>query len=619
VPVRSFVRSKESMPEPQGQAPENRSSLTTILLITGAMMAVYYGYTYFFGHTPPPPDSRVAEGVTPDQIEARAVDVVALRRAREGQRATATIRTDRYEATVDNLSGGVSSFQLLGTRFHRDDSDGQVELVTTGRNPAGEPDVSLEEFVPMRVSLPGIDIPPDAVWTLTQESETSVVLSWTGDGVEVRRRLEAGSGPYQLWQTVLVRNLGDASRRFRLEHHAFHYVTRAAERGPLPFGIGGRATYIGYGLCRHDEEVERKARGDLATPHGFGGAIDFVGIENQYFAQVFAPSGDDAAPTHGQTVRCGLWAQDRYEGDEVDGTLFEAQLRYPIVDVAPGGEHMTRTLAFFGPKDWAALETAGHALPEVVNLGTFAMIARQFAHLLAFIQGLVGNWGLAIILLTLLVRIALYPVMARQFRAFAPMRKLKPEMDALNAKYADDMEKRQAAIMELYKKHGINPAAQMLGCLPILLQMPVFFALYTSLNTNIELYHQPFALWWQDLSAPDPYFSLPLALSALMHVQQRLTPTQMDPAQARIMLWMMPIMMGVFMLFLPSGLCLYMLTNSSLSIAQQRFNEWRWQREEAEKDAAKAATAKIAETNDAPAAESAARPQKTSPRRPPRG
>jgi len=213
--------------------------------------------------------------------------------------------------------------------------------------------------------------------------------------------------------------------------------------------------------------------------------------------------------------------------------------------------------------------------------------------------------------------------MARQFRAFAPMRKLKPEMDKVNAQFPDDMEKRQAAIMELYRKHGINPAAQMLGCLPILLQMPVFFALYTSLSTNIELYHQPFALWWHDLSAPDPYFSLPVALSALMHVQQRLTPTQMDPQQQRVMLWMMPIMMGVFMLFLPSGLCLYMLTNSSLSIAQQRFNEWKWQRDESAKDAATAAavTETKSETKDAPAGgESAPRSStRSGTRRPPRG
>jgi YidC/Oxa1 family membrane protein insertase len=590
------------MPEPQGQAPENRSSLSTILLITGAMMAVYYGYTYFFQHTPPTEGGDAAtEQLTPEQIAAREQEIADRRAARVDRRATGTIRTELFEATIDNLGGGVSQLRLLGDRFRDHTTNEQENLVTT----------QMEEYQPLRVSIPGVDIPPDVVWELTQENERSVTLRWEGNGIEVRRRFEAGSGPYQIWQTVLVRNHGERTRRVRVQEHAFHYVLRSLESGGF-LGLGARSTHIGQGLCRHEGEVTRKARGDLAEAHGYGGTVDFVGIENQYFAQVLAPS-DEAAE------RCGLWAQDRYAGEEVDGTLFEAQLRYPIVDVVPGGEHMTRTLAFFGPKDWSALETAGHSLPEVVNLGTFAVIARQFARLLAFIQTQVGNWGLAIIILTLLVRIALYPVMARQFRAFAPMRKLKPEMDALNAKFADDMEKRQAAIMELYKKHGINPAAQMLGCLPILLQMPVFFALYTSLSTNIELYHQPFALWWQDLSGPDPYFSLPIALSALMHVQQRLTPTQMDPAQQRVMLWMMPIMMGVFMLFLPSGLCLYMLTNSSLSIAQQRFNEWRWQREEAEKDA-KAKT-ESDKSNDGPGgdAPAEARPAKTSARRPPRG
>lgn len=591
------------MAEPQGQQPENRSSFTTIVLITGALMAVYYGYTYFFRHSPAPGDSQDTAALTEEERVAQAADAEQRRAARRDRLATGTIRTELFEATVDNLGGGLTAFRLLGDRFRGSDGE-QEDLVTT----------ELEEYLPLRVTIPGVDIPPDVVWELTQESERAVQLRWTGDGVEVLRRLEAGSGPYQIWQTVLVRNLGQGTRRVRVQAHAFHYVRRDEESGGV---FSSRSDRIGQGLCRHDGEVTRKARGDLATTHGYGGAIDFTGIENTYFVQALAPSGDEAAE------RCGLWASDRFESGSEDahGALFEAQLRYRVTDLPAGGEHLTRTLAYFGPKDWSALETAGHGLPEVVNLGTFAIIARQFARLLALIQGQVGNWGLAIIILTFLVRLALYPVMARQFRAFAPMRKLKPEMDKINAQFSDDMEKRQAAIMELYRKHGINPAAQMLGCLPILLQMPVFFALYTSLSTNIELYHQPFALYWQDLSAPDPYFSLPVALSALMHVQQRLTPTQMDPAQQRVMLWMMPIMMGVFMLFLPSGLCLYMLTNSTLSITQQRFNEWRWQREEAEKEAAAAKAAPKDETTDAPAAgESASRTStRTGTRRPPRG
>ncbi|GAB4216143.1 MAG: membrane protein insertase YidC [Sandaracinaceae bacterium] len=588
------------MAEPQGQQPDNRSSFTTIVLITGALMAVYYGYTYFFRQTPPPADSREVPGLTEEERVRRAEEVEARRRARADRLTTGVVRTDLFEATIDNLGGGLVSFRLLGERF-RDEQGAQQDLVTT----------QLEDYRPLRVSVPGVAIPPDVVWELTQESERAVTLRWEGDGVEVLRRIEAGRGPYQLWQTVLVRNLGDTTRRVRVQQHAFHYVRRDEESGGI---FSSRSDRIGQGLCRHDGEVTRKARGDLATAHGYGGEIDFVGIENTYFVQALAPSGEEPAE------RCGLWAADRYyEGsDDPDGALFEAQLRYRVVDLTPGGEHLTRTLVYFGPKDWSALETAGHSLPEVVNLGTFAVIARQFARLLALIQGQVGNWGLAIIILTFLVRLALYPVMARQFRAFAPMRKLKPEMDKINAQFADDMEKRQAAIMELYRKHNINPAAQMLGCLPILLQMPVFFALYTSLSTNIELYHQPFALYWRDLSAPDPYFSLPIALSVLMHVQQRLTPTQMDPAQQRVMLWMMPIMMGVFMLFLPSGLCLYMLTNSTLSIAQQRFNEWRWQREEEQKEAAAAKASPASETKNAPGGEKAGG-ARSSTRRPPRG
>lgn len=586
------------MAEPQGQQPENRSSSTSILLITGAFMLLYYGYQHFFARTPQAPNE---EGLTAEQVAERAEDIADRRAARAGQLATATIRTDLFEAEIDNLGGGLTHFRLFGDRFHEEDGS-QQDLVTT----------EYEEYRPLRITVPGVDIPPDAVWTITQESERSVTLRWSGNGVEIRRRIQAGTAPYQLYQTTEITNVANYERRVRVEEHAYHYVLRSEESSGM---FSTRSTRIGQGLCRHDDETVRKARNDLAEAHGYGGTIDFAGVENTYFVQALAAAGEGAE-------RCGIVASDRFEAgsDTAAGTLFEAQLRYPVVTLAPGATHLTFTMLYLGPKDWNSLEAAGHDLEEVVNLGTFAIIARQFSRLLVLIHDYVGNWGLAIILLTALVRLALYPVMARQFRAFAPMRKLKPEMDKINAQFPEDMERRNAAVMELYKKHGINPAAQMLGCLPVLLQMPVFFALYTMLSTNIELYHQPFVLWWTDLSARDPFFSLPLALTVLMHVQQRMTPTQMDPAQARMMMWMMPIMMGVFMLFMPSGLALYSLTNSGLSIAQQRFNEWRWQKEEAAREAAAKTAAPAAETTtqDAPAAgETASGPSAR--RRPRRG
>ncbi|MGE3636699.1 MAG: YidC/Oxa1 family membrane protein insertase [Sandaracinaceae bacterium] len=145
-------------------------------------------------------------------------------------------------------------------------------------------------------------------------------------------------------------------------------------------------------------------------------------------------------------------------------------------------------------------------------------------------------------------------------------------MDRVYELYKDDAEKKGAAVMELYRKNKINPLS---GCLPSLVQLPVWWALFTSLSTNIELYHRPLALWWTDLSAPDPYFVLPLCLGLLMHLQQRLTPTTMDPTQAKMMMYFMPVMITVFMLFYPSGLCLYMLTNSALGIGQMQLNNYR--------------------------------------------
>lgn len=539
---------------------EQQRSLSTMLLVAGAFLAVYYGATYFFGS----PEEATPEGGETAEVspEARGRRDAMSRLNTDERRAlqqTATITTDEMIATVDNLGGGLTRLELLSERYA--EAEQRLDLVST----------VLEQYRPLRIDLPGVDLPPDAIWDIEQVSPTEVRLRWQGNGLEVVRSLQAGEGPYQIWQTVRVRNVGQQARDLRLRVSTWHYVTRESEGGSSFFG--SRSPAISQGLCRHDDETERKPRESLEERHGYGGTIDFAAIENTYFVQAIAPHGTPAE-------FCGIDAGTVWVGGEEHGSLFEASLLYPVVELASGEQQVWQTLAYFGPKTPPALAAAGHDLPDVVNLGMFATIARGFASLLSFIQGHVGNWGIAIIILTIIVRIALFPLTDRSFKSMAQMRRLKPEMDEINARFSDDMEKKQAAIMELYRKHGINPLAQLGGCLPMLLQMPVFFALYASLSTNIELYHQPFALWWQDLSAPDPYFVLPLSLGALMWLQQKMTPTTMDPAQARVMQFM-PVMVTLFMLFLPAGLCLYMLTNSVLGIGQQKLNEWRLGREAA--------------------------------------
>jgi YidC/Oxa1 family membrane protein insertase len=553
--------------------PNDRARSWTTIAIAGAgFMLVYYGSQWLFPPTPAEETTTApTEEVSADEQARIAAAAEASAAARLARATEGTIHTDLFDATIDNLGGGVTHFVL--TQEHFATGGVHQDLVSTER----------DDLRPMRITLPGAPIPADAVWDLRQVSETEVELRWRGEGLEVVRSFSAGTGPYQLYQTVVVRNIGDDTRRTPLNVYAYHYVERANE-GSSSFGA--RSPHMSQGLCRHEEDVERKDRTALLVPHGYGNGVDFVAVENVYFVQALAASSEPAS-------RCGLMSQDvgLVDGEPV-GSVFEAVLEYPTVEIAPGTDHSWTTLAYLGPKDWRALGAAGHYLPDVVNLGTFAIIARVFAQALEWLFLHVGNWGLAIIILTLTVKLLLFPVVNRQYRMMAPMRRLKPEMDKISAEYKDDMEKRQAATMELYRRHGINPAAQMMGCLPVFLQMPVFFALYTSLSTNVELYHQPFFWPWVDLSARDPYFILPVLLSGLMFVQQKLMPNTMDPQQAKIMLYMMPLMMGAFMLFLPSGLCLYMLTNSALSIAQQQLNLWRASREDAERDAAAAAAVK---------------------------
>jgi YidC/Oxa1 family membrane protein insertase len=195
-------------------------------------------------------------------------------------------------------------------------------------------------------------------------------------------------------------------------------------------------------------------------------------------------------------------------------------------------------------------------------------VAKVLVGILVFFHSHVtfGNWGLAIIAMTVCLRLLLLPLSIKPVKTAIAMRKLKPEIDAIGLKFKDDAQAKNLATMELYRKYGVNPLG---GCLPQLVQMPVWFAMYTTLQTAVEMYHEKF-LWFTDLSAPDKLFILPLVLGAFMVVQQKIVPQQgMDPVQAKMMMWMLPGIFTFMMLFLPAALGVYMLTNSVLGIVQQ--------------------------------------------------
>ncbi len=250
----------------------------------------------------------------------------------------------------------------------------------------------------------------------------------------------------------------------------------------------------------------------------------------------------------------------------------------------PPGETVTRHTGFYaGPKDQYRLAEIAQWLDRTIDYGWLWFIASPIYWLLTFINSFVGNYGWSILLLTVCVKGIFYKLSATSYRSMANMRRVMPKMNQLKERFGDDKMRLQKETMELYKKEKINPFG---GCLPILVQMPVFIALYWVLLESVELRHAPFILWIDDLSVMDPYFVLPILMGASMYAQFMLSPTPQDPTQAKIMKFM-PVVMTVFFLWFPAGLVLYWLANSVLGIAQQWYITRGIEKEQARKDAAR--------------------------------
>ncbi|MDX1459791.1 MAG: membrane protein insertase YidC, partial [Xanthomonadales bacterium] len=236
------------------------------------------------------------------------------------------------------------------------------------------------------------------------------------------------------------------------------------------------------------------------------------------------------------------------------------------ISVSPGAEHQFASRLYVGPKLQERLEEVAPGLQHTVNYGIFTVFAKPLFWLLAKIHSFVGNWGWAIIFLTVLIKLAFFKLTEAQYKSMARMRKLQPRVEALKERYGDDRQRMSPAMMEMYKKEKVNPLG---GCLPILVQIPIFIALYWVLLESVELRQAPFIGWLTNLSVRDPYFILPALNAFFMIMTQRLTPTTgMDPMQAKMMK-ALPIVFSVLFAFFPAGLVLYWATNAGLSLAQQ--------------------------------------------------
>jgi YidC/Oxa1 family membrane protein insertase len=244
---------------------------------------------------------------------------------------------------------------------------------------------------------------------------------------------------------------------------------------------------------------------------------------------------------------------------------YAAGMQQALPTLQPGQSFTLRQQLFLGPKQQELLTSLGRGLEQTVDYGWFSIVAEPMHGVLKWFHSWTGNWGLAIILLVIAVKAIFFYPSAISYRSMANMRKLQPKLEQLKKECGDDRQKMGARMMELYRTEKVNPMA---GCLPIVIQMPVFIALYWVLVESVSLRQAPFILWIHDLAVPDPYYILPLLMGISMFLQQRLNPAPMDPVQKKIMS-ILPVAFGVFFSFFPAGLVLYWLTNNVVSIGQQ--------------------------------------------------
>ena len=386
-------------------------------------------------------------------------------------------------------------------------------------------------------------LPPDA-------QQMQVDLFFTDEtGTDIIKRFGLRRGEHQVTVEYLVQNRSGQPWQASL----FGQLRRDNSVDPHTEGATFRAaSFLGFAIHTLEQPYEKMDFDDLREkPFDSRLPGGWVAAVQHYFLSAWVP---DPEQTHHYRIRAGSRSN-----------LHLADFVSPPLRLAPGESGRTQATLYLGPKDQQSLAALSPGLELTVDYGWLWWLSQPLFQLLFWLHGLVGNWGVAIILLTVLVKAAFYPLSAIGYRSMAKMRALQPKVRSLQDLHGQDRQKLSQEMMGLYRREKVNPMG---GCLPMLIQMPVFLALYWVLLESVELRQAPFFGWIHDLSVMDPWFVLPLLMGVSMFAQQKLSPQPPDPMQARIMQWL-PVVFTVFFLFFPAGLVLYWLVNNILSILQQ--------------------------------------------------
>lgn len=499
--------------------------------------------------------SAPAELVTP-QMQNNGEELPTLVAEPQAQRpapmssSLVKVKTDVLDVTIDPLGGDIVEVRLL-------------KHLTAMPADGGMPFTLLTRTIDNQYIAKSGLVGPDATDTrqgrplfatastnyemLAGDDQLVVDLTLKQNDVRIVKRFTFSSGGYIIGVEYLINNLSDASWQA-----AFYGQIKRDSREPLVQSSGGVAPYLGAALREPETNFAKYDFSDMQdesvkTTIKAG----WVAMVQHYFVSAWVPPREDE----------NTFSLRKLKGQDIYLMGFVGR----TINVAAGSAGSYQAQFYVGPKDQETLESLAEYLDLTVDYGFLWMLAKPIFAAMKFIHDVVGNWGWAIILLTVLIKLLLYPLSAASLKSMAKMRNLQPEMARLKELYGDDRQKMSQELMGLYKKEKVNPAG---GCLPMLLQMPVFIALYWVLLESVEIRHAPWFLWIQDLSAKDPYFVLPLIMGGSMLLMQKLQPMPTDPMQAKVM-QLMPIMFTFFFMFFPAGLVLYWTVNNLLSMAQQ--------------------------------------------------
>ena len=538
-----------------------RSILLVALAVVAYLMVLQWNQDY--GQTAIPDETRQEQSTaaqlpavpTNSDVNAQG-DIPAVstepsaNAVADGQASSELIhvRTDVLDVAIDPRGGDIVDLRLPEFPRRQDRPDVPFQLFERSGERTYEAQSGLIGDGPDKATGRPLYSSEQQQYQLGENQDQLVVdLQFSEDGVNYTKRFTFKRGDYDLGVRYLIDNQSDQA----WTGHMFGQLKRDDSKDPSSSTATGTATYLGAALWTKDEPYTKVSMGDMDDKSlkktVEGGWIAWL---QHYFVTAWIP-----APDQTNLVQTRKDSQGNY----IIG------FTGPAVSVAPDSQGETYATLYAGPKSQDQLEELSPGLRLTVDYGILWFIAQPIFWLLQNIHALLGNWGWSIIALTIVIKLAFFPLSAASYRSMARMRAVSPKMQALKEQFGDDRQKMSQAMMELYKKEKINPLG---GCLPILVQMPVFLALYWVLLESVEMRQAPWMFWITDLSIKDPFFILPIIMGLTMFIQQQLNPTPPDPMQAKVMK-LLPIIFTFFFLWLPAGLVLYWVVNNCLSIAQQ--------------------------------------------------